>query len=88
MIDESHDSTTQTDAKLMALYGLITSLVMAADRRGIATDLLDEAVEIADGRALKFQSLAQFSGQGEQVLNEIEELRQFLLNGISLPQPG
>jgi len=82
MNDQSQDSAAQADAKLMALYGLITSLVMAADRRGIAEDLLDEAVEIADAQALKFHSLSQFADQGGQVLNEIEELRQFLLNGI------
>ena len=83
MIEQSQDGAAQTDAKLMALYGLITGLVMAADRRGIATDLLGEAVKIADTQALKFHSLPQFSDQGGQVLNEIEELRQFLLTGIS-----
>lgn len=82
MNESPRDDSAQTDAKLMALYGLLTGLVMAAEKRGIAHELLEEAVEMADTQALKFHSLPQFASQGGQVLNEIEELRQFLVNGL------
>jgi hypothetical protein len=62
---------------------LITGLVMAADRRGIAPELLRETAEMSDTQALKFHSPPQFSTQGGHVLNAIEELRQFLLNAIT-----
>jgi hypothetical protein len=43
---------------------------------------------MADSPTLKFQGVPEFAGKGEVVLNEIEELRQFLLNGTMLRDVG